>query len=173
MARPSNTPPKPVSLSEAATLLGVHRNTVKSWLDRGCTALRAADAARGIDWQLSLADILAWRESQAVAAVEQATGPAADVVDLDEARRRKVLAEAELAEYELAQVRGSVVAVSDIAARVTSEYAEVRARLLSIPARLAQRLAVETDASAIERAIKAEVTAALEELTGDRHGAFT
>lgn len=58
-------------------------------------------------------------------------------VDLDTARTRKALAEAELAEIEVAKARGEVVALSDYEAALSRILDRLTARLRAMPVRLA------------------------------------
>lgn len=69
-------------------------------------------------------------------------------LDLEEARRRKLIAEARLAELELARQSREVVDVATVEALVEEHYATVRQRLRAIPARLAGQLAVPEPAAA-------------------------
>lgn len=57
--------------------------------------------------------------------------------NVNEARRRIVLAEAEQAEIELARTRGDLMTVSEFERLISDAYARVRARLLNLPPRLA------------------------------------
>jgi len=91
----------------------------------------------------------------------------AGVVSLEEVRTRKIKAEAELAEIDLAHQRGETINV-DAAAIVWGEVLSVaKGRLLSIPAKLAPIVAVE-DAPAICKAlIEEQVFEVLDELADD------
>lgn len=55
----------------------------------------------------------------------------------DDARTRKMTAEAELAEIELAKARAEVLTIADMEALVAKDYTNVRAGLQSMPGRLA------------------------------------
>jgi hypothetical protein len=88
---------------------------------------------RGVEYQINLGEVMRWREERAVHA---AVGDTAKV-DMEEARRRKVAAEAALAELELARQKGVVIHQDVVFAVVSDEFASVRARLRSIPAALA------------------------------------
>ena len=92
---------------------------------------------------------------------------APDVIDLNVERARKMKAEAELAEMELAKLRGETINV-DAAAIVWGEVLGVaKSRLLSIPAKLAPIVAVE-DAPAICKAlIEEQVFEVLDELADE------
>ncbi len=84
---------------------------------------------------------------------------------LDEARRRRLSAQAELAELELAKARGDLLTISDVERIVSTDYGKLRAQLLSMPGRLAPCVVgVKTMADATA-AIDAEVRSVMAELS--------
>jgi hypothetical protein len=84
---------------------------------------------------------------------EKARREHAPSVTLDEARTRKALAEAELAELEVAEARGTVVAVADYEAALGRVLDRLCARLRAVPVRLAH-LGPEVEAVAEAEAEK-------------------
>jgi terminase small subunit / prophage DNA-packing protein len=150
------------SLIEIAGLLNVSRGTVDRWLKQGCPFIERADRNRGREWQLSLPDVVEWRERRAV---EQAIGDTSKL-DIDEARRRKVAAEAALAELELAKQRGQVVSV-EVAMQVVGDQLSVcRSRLLSMPNKIGPLVAPVTDVNECVERMRLAVVEALDELIG-------
>lgn len=93
--------------------------------------------------------------------------PAAKPADADEARARKLAAEAELAEMERDERRGQLVPISVVERVVSEEYAAVRAKLLSLPGKLAPLVAIEDDEVTCRDLIERGVTEALDELARD------
>lgn len=90
--------------------------------------------------------------------------------DFDDAKARKMAAEAELAEIELATKRGELVPVSVAITRVVDEYTAVRSKLLAIPSKMAPLVAAES-AEAVCRALLLQIiTEALNELVGSSGG---
>lgn len=90
----------------------------------------------------------------------------AGVVSLEEVRTRKLKAEAELVEIDLAQQRGETIKV-DAAAIVWGEVlSAAKSRLLSIPAKLAPMVAVEDDPAICKALIEEQVHEALDDLSG-------
>lgn len=87
--------------------------------------------------------------------------------DVDEAKARKLAAEAELAEIELAKARGELVPIDAVAKAVTDEYAATRAKLLALPSKLAPLVAIEDREAACRDAIERGITEALDELSRD------
>jgi hypothetical protein len=89
---------------------------------------------------------------------------APDVIDLNVERARKMKAEAELAEIDLARQRGETIKV-DAAAIVWGEVLSVaKSRLLSVPAKLAPIVAVEDSPAICKALIEEQVFEVLDEL---------
>lgn len=84
----------------------------------------------------------------------------------DEARTRKVNAEAEIAEMELAKVRNQLVIVDDVVAAWGDVLGNLKSKLLNIPAKAAPLVSVETEPEAIQRILSDLVNESLEELSG-------
>jgi hypothetical protein len=87
--------------------------------------------------------------------------------DVEEAKARKLAAEAELAEITLAKARRELVAIDAVAQAVGDEYAAVRAKLLSLPTKLAPLVAIEEREAACRDLIERGITEALNELSRD------
>lgn len=127
----------------------------------------------------SVAEAQAWREQRQNIAARKPLPTAAQAVlihqdeplanssvaNIDESRARLMEADAELAEIKLAEARADVVRASVIRTVLANALSATRETLLQIPARLAPVLAPESDAAHIERALGAEITAALEHLS--------
>jgi hypothetical protein len=96
-----------------------------------------------------------WREQQLVA---KARREASVTVTLDEARTRKALAEAELAEIALATARSEIVAMAEYETALGRILDRLMARLRSLPVRLAH---FGPDA---EATLEAEVERVVQEL---------
>lgn len=82
----------------------------------------------------------------------------------DEARTRKVAAEAEIAELELARIRGTLCLTDDVVKAWESVLHACRAKFLAMPSKLAANVAHETDISVIKDVIESQVREALAEL---------
>ncbi len=83
-------------------------------------------------------------------AVERAEAAAPPALDLEAARCRKMTAEAELAEMQVAQTRGELVTVADYGAALGRILDREMARLRALPVRLAHLGAAVEDAAAAE-----------------------
>jgi hypothetical protein len=57
---------KKVSQSECATVFGINRNTLGSWLKQGCPYVKKAKKALGINWVLDTAAVAQWTEDQTI-----------------------------------------------------------------------------------------------------------
>lgn len=106
-------------------------------------------------------DVIAWMQRKQV---DNLLGDAA-AIDIEEAKRRKMAAEAELAETELAQVRGRLLPVEDVEKTWTELLASCRARLLALPSKLAPEVFAADTVTEVKGLIKAGVIEALNELS--------
>ena len=88
------------------------------------------------------------------------------MTDLTAERTRKLAAEAQLAEMELAKARHEYVAVADVASAWSEVLSAVRARLLSMPTTLATIVANENEVARCQAIIETHVHEALTELSG-------
>ena len=87
------------------------------------------------------------------------------MVSLDEARRRKLIAEAELAELELQKERGEVVSIEETERSWTKILGAVRAKILALPTTMAAVSAVESDQKIVKELLTKAVEQALLELS--------
>ena len=86
------------------------------------------------------------------------------VVNLEEARRRKLQAEAELTEIESAKAKGEAIALEDVELLMTNIITTAKSKLLSIPTKLSPLLSAETDQKVIKEYLVDNINEALEEL---------
>ena len=82
----------------------------------------------------------------------------------DEARTRKVNAEAEIAELELAKIRGTLCMTNDVVAAWESVLHACKAKFLALPTKVAPILATETDVVAAKDHLENAIREALAEL---------
>lgn len=83
----------------------------------------------------------------------------------DEARTRKVNAEAEIAELQLTKARGELALVEDVIAAWVDVLAATKAKLMAIPTKTATILATENDPKIIKTELEDQVREALAELS--------
>ncbi len=84
----------------------------------------------------------------------------------DQAKTRREIAEANMAEIELAQKRGEIIQVKAVEAVWSNALASAREHLLQVRARLAPLLAVETETFQIEQLLDLEHNKALNFMSG-------
>ena len=95
---------------------------------------------------------------------DRTIGTEVNVISLDEARQRKLAAKAELAEILLREKTNELVSL-DLVRMVWEELISTsRARLLSLPAKIAPVVAVEDDANICKQLVEEAVNEALYEL---------
>lgn len=145
--------------TETADFFGVAIGTVDLWVRRGLSYER-----EGTNVYFNSSQVTQWLEAQAS---ERAAGAAGPAGTLDEARVRKTNADAALAELQLQRERGEVVPIADVAKTFGEQCAAVRAKLLSIPTKLAPRVAIEADEGTCRELLAREITEALNELVGE------
>lgn len=114
---------------ELADLLGLKPRQIDNLVVEGIPRRKAG---RSYDYG---ADAVAWYFRRKLEALESARPPS-----LDEARARKETAQAELAEYQLDEVRGQMIKKADSVAQVSRVYDLLRAKLLNVPGRYATQL---------------------------------
>ena len=86
------------------------------------------------------------------------------VLDLDDARKRKLHAEAMLVELELADAQRNTISISDHGEVVGSLGDIIRGRLLVLPSKLAPALALETKQGLCKQIIEDEIRTTLAEI---------
>ena len=82
----------------------------------------------------------------------------------DEARTRKVAAEAAIAELELAKVRNELAPVGDVGKAWDDVLSAMKAKLLALPTKMGPILAAETDAAVIQKKLEEQIRDCLDEL---------
>lgn len=85
--------------------------------------------------------------------------------EYDVARTRKIIAEAEIAELELAKIRKSLSLTDDVVKAWSDVLHACRAKFLSLPSKLAPVIATETDIAVVERLLDDQMREALAELS--------
>ena len=112
-------------MTEAAYRLGMTAQAIGIWATKSGAPVVMRRGRRWAQWPA----FPEWYRQQ----ISRPAAPA----DLDEAKARKLAAEAELAEYQLAQARGEFIAVADLEAKIGPVFDVFRAKLLALPGRLA------------------------------------
>jgi len=147
--------------SQTADFFGVAMTTIDDWVRRGCPVVERG--GRGRPWKFNTAGVHGWR-------LDDIRNEAAGVqtASADELKRRKLEAETEMAELELAKAKELVAPIEQIERALAKAFGEVRANLRNVlPGRAARRLVGETKQSRIKIVLLEEVDQALEALADD------
>ena len=150
-----------VGALEMAEILGVTRNTVFNWVKIGMPYVKRADPERKTRWVFDTADVIAWRELQAAQTAIQDTSN----VELEDAKRRKLAAEASLAELALSKARADAISIKDVEKAWSDIVTTFRSKMLSLPQKLAPIVAGETQERRVLSLLQADVFEALNELS--------
>lgn len=156
---------KSVNQAELAEIIDVSVVTIRAWSKEGMPVV--ATGSRGKPAIYNTADVIRWCEQRSLA---KAGGNQNDgeKISEDEGRRRKVVADAFLAELKLATERGALVEIEAVGQEVDSLFSKVRTRLLSIPGALALTLTNEPDPAVIRDRVFDQIAEALHELSGSQ-----
>lgn len=87
-----------------------------------------------------------------------------DLVDIDEAKRRKLAAEASLQELELMKEQGKVVEIEQVGKVYSEQLANFRAKMLSLPTKCASSVFTAKDIKEAKAILEDTVIEALNEL---------
>lgn len=85
----------------------------------------------------------------------------------EDARRRRELAEAQIAELKLLEQMGSLVRLTEVRSAMAAKVAAMREALMQIPSRLVPVLAAESDPAKIHASLESELVQALAFVSGD------
>ncbi len=112
---------------------------------------------RGKEWIFDTAEVAAWREE----IVRESAMGNVDFNDENELRRRRLLADTQKAELELAEALRQVAPVEQFESALQMVFAEVRAGMRNIPSRVVATLLGETDETKFKSVMQEEIDAAL------------
>lgn len=145
-----------VNRQELSQAMGISLPTVDRWIRDGCPVKQRG--AKGVAWEFNLPDVVTWwgeRQRQAAA------GGAP--TDIEDAKRRKIAAEASLAELELAKAKGEVAPIRDFERTWSAMMAAIQQNVMNVPQRVVVQLLGETNETAFKQKLRAELTLALEQ----------
>lgn len=98
------------------------------------------------------------------AGTESMLRPEVSALTYEEARTRKITAEAEIAELELARIRGTLCLTEDVVKAWENVLHACKAKFLSLPTKIAPIVANETDVAIIKDHLESAIREALAEL---------
>lgn len=153
-----------VNRTELAATFGVSLPTVDQWVRDGCP-FDQRGAGKGKPWVFDTADVAAWREARA-----RDDGTDDEGADLkrhaDRLKARKLMAEAGLAELELAQKMGLVAPVAEFERAQAKVFAVIQQNVMNVVSRAALSLVGETDEVRFKEVLRRELADALEKAAG-------
>jgi phage terminase Nu1 subunit (DNA packaging protein) len=160
-----------MSLTGISTLLNRDRNTISKYAAQSdFPFVQKADKATGVPWIFDISEVVRWLETKAssvsakkIVSEFSETG----TVDIDEAKRRKSVAEAILAELSVDQHLSSVVLIEDVMSEISDEYSALRTALSSLPGKISTSLVGRQNDNEIERIISSAINEALDTLKYD------
>lgn len=167
-----------VNRSELAEILGKSMPTITAWLDDGMPCVKGG--GKGKPFVFEPADCIEWAVENGKFRPKQRQLQSIDDdgrESYEEAERRKMVANADKAELELAKAAGLVVPIADVVDVVAQENVRVRTHLLNIAnkvrmavsAQFEEREAIETVVALVEEQIltaMAEIRVPAEAATG-------
>lgn len=144
-----------VSKNDLANLFGVSVPTVDGWLRNGCPVLDRGGSGRV--GKYNTADVANWIRERAR---EEATGGVQ--ADENQLRIRRMTAETEKAELDLAVAKSEVAPVREFEKATASLMAVIRQNIMNVPGRAVMQLLGETDETVFKTKLRAELALALE-----------
>ena len=146
---------KRLNRAEVAEFFGKSLPTIDRWVKLGCPVVQRG--GRGREWQFDSAAVhdwhVQWKLAQAQGSIDQS--------DLEELRRRKLLAETTLLEAELETNLRKLAPVAHMRRAMASMGALVQQKMLMLPFRLESQLVGETDSRRVRAVLEAEIRQAL------------
>lgn len=145
-----------VTRSGLNEIFGRSLPTIDRWIASGMPVVERG--GKGKEWQIDTAAVFQWRENKIR---EEMTGDAP--TDAENAKHRKLAAEASLAELELAKATGRVALIEEFEKAQTRVMAIIRANLLNVPARATLQLLGVTDEALFKSVLRAEISHAIDQ----------
>lgn len=153
-----------MSITEFEKFYGVNTTTIYRWIRDGMPVYRMGSKGRGAGHQFNSVDVNKWIKDKALAAAGSGDKHA---ITFDEAKRRKELANAEMAELNLAKEQGKVVDLEELERSLSHRFAEMTSRIRKVPERVVNRvLASETEVE-VKEILLSELDQCLELLSRD------
>lgn len=150
-----------VNKRQLADILGLAEETLTQYQkDPTFPILHKRKGRGGSDYET--ADVIAWLERRKI---NQTVGNQ-DLIDLEEGRRRKMAAEAGIAEIELMKEQGKVVEIEVVADAIGEQLSNLRAKMLSLPSKVAGQVYTAKDVKEIKAILDDAIYEALNEVSG-------
>lgn len=158
--------------AELAKIFGCSDRIIRRWEDEGMPVVKGS--GRSNKKQYPVAACIKWRVEKDMERTKEFYGGTdnpemEEIIQLDEARRRKEVAMALQAELALAKEREQVANIDDLMTNFAEALVRVRAKLVSMPSRMSGLLAYMEETE-IESKLEADITDILNELSEYDHG---
>jgi hypothetical protein len=161
---------------DLAEALGLHKSVLSRYVRKGLPT-HSVEAAKA--WYSQNIGVRSRPDARPAPVEVEPAFPPLDVIrasvvsgpgseeGFQEARTRREIAEANLAEMREAELEGKLIRVEVIRAAWAKRVASTRDALLQIPSRLAPTLAAQSDVDQVARLLEEELRQALAELSRD------
>ena len=143
-----------VNKTELCAIMGVTPPTVDGWVRNGCPI--ESKGARGVAATFNTARVMKWLRDSA-----REEGSGKSLADESELKRRKLAAEAEKSELDLAKAKGEVAPVREFERAQAAMMAAIRANMRNVPGRAVLQLLGCTDENDFKQKLMAEIDLAL------------
>lgn len=147
-----------VNRTGLADVLGCSEGVVDRYVREKCPVEQRG--SRGVPWAFNTAHVIKWLRDKDR---QQATGKAPAINELRDLQLRKLEAETEKAELDLAKAKGDVALIEDFERAQALVFAAIRTNVLNVPQRVVLQLLGETNETAFKEKLRVELGAALEQ----------
>lgn len=151
--------PDRLTQAELQRVTGLSRNTLAEWAREPDCPMEVVDGKRYYLWP----QWNEWRLNKVKRTAQERTPPA----DLEDAKARKISAEAELAELQLARELADLIRPADALRLAEQTYDRIRARLIVVPSKEAYRFIGLKRLPQAVAALNLVIDAVLQALSGD------
>lgn len=152
-----------LNIGDLAETLGVARSTVSAWVKDGMPVVETGHTGKA--WVFDSAECIEWwADNKRRRPINSSKGDPDGPETYDEAERRKMVANADKAELEMARAAGLVVEIADVATTIAEMHVTVRTRLLSIGNKVRVRVRALLGE---DRAAEEQIVATVEEVVAD------
>ena len=151
-----------LNITDFEKFYGVNKTTIYRWIRDGMPVYRMGGRGRGIGHEFNSIDVNKWLKDKAAAAAGSGDKHA---ITFDEAKRRKELANAEMAELNLAKEQGKVVDLEELERSLAHRFAELSSRIRKVPERVVNRVLASESEAEVKEIILSELDQCLEALS--------
>lgn len=145
-----------VNKRELAEILGCSEESLTIWQKQGLPILAKGAGKQGNTY--NPAEVIKWMRRK-----DSGEKPATSI---DEERQRKLRHEADMLEMENEEKRGELMKVQTVERDLIEKLSRFRARVLSIPKKLAPQVVAERELAVVETLLETQLHEALNELAG-------